>query len=336
MYGRTGILKEFGPEGLKVLEEVAEKPSLREHKTSGGPVEETFCLRIDADEFTPETFELYYPLFEKFGDAITVFFNVFSFEGAGDHILKCRDLGVDIQSHAFYHHTYNDYECNRYNIAKAKDFFSGLGIDTIGFAAPYGRWNAELMRALEDEGYKYSSDFAYDYAGYPSYPVLKEGSSAVLEIPIFPVAPELFFQNADCDTEIVKKYYIKVLDELVKNKLPAIIYAHTSVQYGEIPSLLEDIVDHAVNIKGLKPINMTSIHDSWTSDPGAETEGTPDIEPDRTIGTDLFGEKVNAPVLKRLKGFIKNIIDFEKVTPAEELCCGEVKKTMKLIARKFL
>jgi len=34
-----------------------------------------FCLRIDADELTPGSFGAYYPLYEKYHNALTIFFN---------------------------------------------------------------------------------------------------------------------------------------------------------------------------------------------------------------------------------------------------------------------
>jgi len=204
MLKSSRILKEFGPEGFKVRETVARIPSLDRHGLSYGWKPDIFCLRIDADEYTPDSFNPYYSVFERYMGAITIFFNINSFKDAKEHILRCRDMGIDIQSHAFYHHTYRDYASNRYNISKAKIFFQEIGINTTGFAAPLGRWNASFMKALEDEGYKYSSDFSYDYMGFPSFPFEQGKYSSVMQIPIFPVAPELFFQDKLLSLEALK------------------------------------------------------------------------------------------------------------------------------------
>ncbi len=170
-------------------------------------------------------------------------------------------MGLDIQSHAFYHYTYNDYASNRFNIRKAKEFFLDLGIETTGFVAPYGKWNEQLAEALEDEGYRYSSEFSYDYMGFPSYPVVKGKVSKVLEIPVFPVAPELFVnEDMTCNPEKILEFYKTAIDELIDHGIPVIVYAHTHPLMSMIPSLLENIMDYAINEKGLKPVNMTRIH----------------------------------------------------------------------------
>ena len=105
----SSVLKEFGPAGMKVAEEVAVRPSLREYGTGKEWDSRIFSLRIDADEYDRETFSLYYPLFEKYSDLFTIFINAGSFVSAEDAVVKCRDIGLDVQSHGFYHHTYNDY-----------------------------------------------------------------------------------------------------------------------------------------------------------------------------------------------------------------------------------
>ncbi|MFC1570702.1 polysaccharide deacetylase family protein [Candidatus Omnitrophota bacterium] len=331
------MLKEFGPKDFKVKEGVAQRPSLHEYGQGRSFDPNIFCLRIDADEYTPESFDSYLPLFEKYASAVTIFFNAYSFLKGSDRILRCRDLGVDIQSHAFYHYTYNDYQSNLYNIRKAKLFFQDLGIDTTGFASPLGRWNKGLTRALAEEGYKYSSEFSYDYMGFPSFVSSGEGDSRVLEIPVFPVAPELFFQEEGSSPSQVVEYYKRAIDFLVGEGLPVLIYAHTNPDMPMIPSMLEEIVSYAVGQKKLKPMSMTGIYDLWAR------EGTsgdlPQDEENRGIctpGDEFVGVPVSESAFERLKDMLKTVLDFERVTPAGELKCGKSKKILKLLARKVL
>ena len=283
-------LKEFGPAGMKVTEEVALHPSLHKYGVGKEWDSNIFSLRIDADEYDPETFSLYYPVFEKYRDLFTIFINANSFVKAEEAVVKCRDIRLDVQSHGFYHHTYNDYASNRYNLAKAKEFFEKMEIATIGFAAPHGRWNMPLTRALEDEGYKYSSDFSYDYMGYPSYPSLRGNVSGILEIPVFPVAPELFFQDKNNKLVDIERYYFNAIDEMVKLNIPVIMYAHTSVEYREVPRLLERITEYALGVKGLKGKNMTDIHDSWTNLSDSEKNFSNKDKSEVQQNLDFFGK----------------------------------------------
>lgn len=339
MFKRSSVLKEFGPEGFKVREKVAEKPSLWEHGPAAGWTPDIFCLRMDADEYTEDSFSAYYPLFEKHRQAITIFFNAYSFEDAKDEVLRCNGLGIDVQSHAFYHYTYNDYASNRFNIRKAREFFASLGIDTRGFAAPLGRWNVSLMKALEDEGYEYSSDFAYDYMGFPSYPMLGKRRSSVMQIPIFPVAPELFFHESNCDARAVCAYYMDAIDELARHGLPVIIYAHTAPSMPGVPSLLREVADYAVEKKGLRPVSMTQLFLMWGKGrkrPGGERARQEREAAPGMPGEDFLGKPVRGGIKEALKDFVKDMIDFERITPGHDLKCGTVKRAVKLFARRIL
>lgn len=321
-------LKEFGFEGLKVVERVAEKPSLEKYSPGKEWEKGIFCLRIDADEYEESSFNCYYPLFEEFKEAMTIFFNAYSFRDAACQVIKCKNLGLDIGSHGYYHYTYNDYANNRQNIVKAKDFFLKAGIEPKGFAAPFGKWNMPLSRALEDEGYGYSSEFAYDYMGFPNYPFFKGRHSRVIQIPIFPVAPELFYANSNVNGIAVKDFYFTAIDELIKCGLPVIIYAHTSLEYKDVPGLLKDIAEYAIVKKNLKPQNMTNIYERAKSN-SADRSGNSSLIPSDII----LGKDKKVPFFTKFKKFIKNVLDFERVTPQDELCCHRFTRACKILAR---
>ncbi|GEM_PF-1016958 len=334
--GKRAVVKEFGAGHLRVREKVAETPGMRSPAGTKSRMSGIFTLRIDADEYEEKSFSGYSGLFEKYKDAITIFFNVNSFKNAAGEIKKCKQIGLDIQSHGFYHHTYSDYKSNRYNIRKAKVFFENLGVRTKGFASPMGRWNLPLMRALEDEGYAYSSDFAYDYLSLPTRPSMDRRYCGILEIPVFPVAPELFFQKRQCEISDVLGYYKSAIDEMIDCGLPVIIYAHTSVDHGEIPKLLEKIVDYAVPDKGLSPKNMTEVHDHWQRGVDHENGPAGNIVSVKTPHPDFWGRPVNEPFYRKMKDRLKDIIDFERITPVDELRCNRIKKAMKILARNIL
>jgi hypothetical protein len=289
-----------------------------------------FCLRIDADEYGQASFSRYLDLFKTYKDAVTIFFNINSFKDNLGEIERCKAAGPDIQSHGFYHYTYNDYESNVYNIRKAKQVFDKLGIRTKGFAAPMGKWNWQLMRALESEGYEYSSDFAYDYLGLPTYPSRQGVVSSVLEIPIFPVAPELFFRESNYALENVIGYYKGAIDEMADCGLPAIIYAHTSIEHKDVPVLLKELVSYAVSIKKMQPVSMTGINDIWRNGIPASSGGKEVGIPDGIY----LGKDVEIPLNTKIKERVKSWIDFERITPPEDLRCAAAKKAVKLLARK--
>lgn len=335
---RERVIKEFGPDGLKVTEKVVKAPfgiSLSEKP-------DTFTLRIDADEYERGSFSAYYPLFKKYKDAISIYFNVNSFKGAGDEIKKCAELGIDIGSHGYYHHTYNDLASNRYNIRKAKDFFLDLGIETRGFVAPMGKWNESLMRALEEEGYLYSSDFSYDYMGAPSYPLIGDKWSKVLEIPVFPVSPELFYEKHSPDMGRVVQYYKDAIDAMHEAGIPVIIYAHTSPLYRDVPKLLELILDYAIKTKGLQPASMGRLYAEYEGSCRSMLCAPPRfacavLEHTRATPPtpEFFGVETRVPFVARCKDIVKDAVDFERITPEGELKCGAMGKFLKIAARRI-
>jgi GT2 family glycosyltransferase/ubiquinone/menaquinone biosynthesis C-methylase UbiE len=304
------VLKEFGTNFVWGVEKVAKNPSLCLEAASKNVLSSRFCLRIDADEYYKESFACFYPLFEKTNKALTIFFNVNSFQYVQEHILRCKELGLDIQSHAYFHHTYNEYFSNRYNIKRAKNFFERIGIKTKGFAAPMGKWNWALMQALEAEGYEYSSDFSYDYLSLPSFPSYKRRTSKILEIPIFPVAPELFFQNKLFSQNDILAYYKDAIDEMIRLNLPVIIYAHTSTYGQQVVDLLNQITEYALKDKNLAPINMTSICKLWKDNAGVGLGSSLDYE---FMDSGYLGREVNLPSILRLKKRAREMLEPERI-----------------------
>jgi hypothetical protein len=296
------------------VERVVKEPTSQRQKVYSCALKNAFCLRIDADEFSKESFSSYYDVFKEYNRAITIFFNVNSFKNAASHILKCKDLGTDIQSHGYYHFTYSGYFYNRHNINIAKNFFESLGLKTKGFAAPMGKWNWRLMRALEDEGYTYSSDFSYDYMGLPSFPSSGAKKSGILEIPIFPVAPELFFQAKVYSSQEVLRYYKGAIDEMIRCGLPVIIYAHTSVQYPQVPELLNKLCLYALKELGLSPMNMSKIADTWIK----ESADKPKIAL-KSPRLEYMGREVSLPFYKKYRRSLRELLELERLALAKEL-----------------
>ena len=333
MKKEEAVVKVFGSGSVRIKERVARYPKLQVSSGINNPLSNIFCLRIDADEYSQESFSRYYKLFEKHKDAITIFFSVDSFKKAAYEIKRCKEIDLDIQSHGFYHYTYADYESNRYNINKAKIFLENLGIHTRGFASPMGRWNRPLMKALEDEQYEYSSDFAYDYLGLPSYPYLNGRYCKVLEIPIFPVAPELFFKQKKYKPKDILSYYKNAIDEMLNCNIPIIIYAHTSIEHKKAPELLEEIAEYALLERKLEPKKMTEISNCWKENFNLENKPVLKL---KIPGADYSGQEINLSLCEKIKDLIKDGIDFERVTPADELRCIWAKRAIKMLARKIL
>ena len=327
---RRARLKVFGDAAPRVEEVVAVRSSVHAIEGRPNPIAGSFCLRIDADEYTQDSFRPYLKLFEKYHNAVSIFFCIDSFKDAPSEITRCKALGLEVASHGFYHYTYSDYKSNRFNIHKARVFLGELGIDTFGFVAPTGRWNPQLTAALADEGYKYSSDFSYDYLSVPGFACADGAKKRILQIPVFPVAPELFYRK-DYPTEEVFRYYTQAIDEMIRCNLQVVIYAHTSREYPQVPGLLARLLDHALSTRGLKPMQMRDMYHCWIAH-----MDEPAGAPVRVPRQEFLGHWENGLLFRHMKNSVKRALDIESLTPREELCCSNAKKRFKILARKIL
>jgi len=353
-FNSDNCLKEFTWRNKKVNERVARYPKILCQAQALPLSDDTlkplypgkklniFSLRIDADEIEPDEFKQYLALLTPFASWVTIFCPAYAFVDK-EHLLKeAKDKGFDIQSHGFYHHVYRNYENNYRNLLKAKDFFGDIGINTTGFAAPMGWYNANLMYALENLGYRYSSDFSFDYLNFPHYPKLGKRFSRVLQIPIFPICPELLLMNHFTGEEIME-YYENAITGIKNTNIPIILYCHTDIRYKETKSCLKQILEKIKEDDKLYKCNMSdfaswcfSVEDKNTVDRrgiinAACISGVLKLPP-----PELLGVPVNLNPVAKMKQRVKDLIDFERITPAAELKGNSLVKGIKLFSRKLI
>ncbi|MFA5008034.1 MAG: polysaccharide deacetylase family protein [Candidatus Omnitrophota bacterium] len=300
-----------------------------------------FSLRIDVDALEENDFREYIKILEPYKKWVTLFCCVSAF-AKKDYLLKEIALaGFDIQSHGFLHHAYNDYANNYNNISKAKDYFSKAGINTFGFAAPMGKYNESLMLALENLGYTYSSDFSFDYLNFPHYPKLKKRFSKILQVPIFPICPELLFLN-DFKLEEVTAYYDSIVENLVDSRIPVITYNHTDARYPQIKDFLKQFLAKIAGNDKLYKCNVSDFSLWCLRGEDKSFSGSTGILNERVAAgflkipdSSLFGKPKKLCPAKRIKKAIENAIDFETITPPEEIKGSKIRKGVKLFIRKI-
>ena len=180
-----------------------------------------------------------------------------------------------------------------------------------------------------------SSEFSFDYINFPHYPMLKGKISKVMQLPIFPICPEILFSNG-LKVEEVFEYYIEVIKRLKEKNIPIILYAHTEAKYPEVKKLISLLLKRAYEDDGLVKMNMTE-YASWCFSLLSEERGNPRENNAKIIYDDfLFGEIQREGIIKRIKHFIKESVDFEKITPVNELKDIWWKKMIKVFLRKII
>lgn len=181
-----------------------------------------FCLRIDTDIGTEEQLRDLSQVVNRndisatwFVDAKNHAKSIKSFMGVHE-----QELGV----HCFDHETFPDYDRNVQNIQKAQALLHNSEFRLRGFAAPFGKWNEELGRAIIDCGFEYSSEFSYDYDNLPSVPHLQSGGGA-LQVPIHPICIGSLKQHGYNNEQMIR-YFASVVERKIAVHEPIIFYHH--------------------------------------------------------------------------------------------------------------
>jgi hypothetical protein len=182
-----------------------------------------FAYRIDTDYGTPAHMLRLRSLADAYGVPMTLFLHVGAHE---DHLDLFRDFGNhELAAHGYRHRTFSSYEANWGNMAEARQVMTAAGYAPTGFAAPTGRWNRGLDRALREHGFEYSSEFTLDYDGLPFFPSMPDGFSPVLQVPIHPVSVGNL-TRAHAPEKAIDAYFQAVIDRQLAHRAPVILYHH--------------------------------------------------------------------------------------------------------------
>jgi peptidoglycan/xylan/chitin deacetylase (PgdA/CDA1 family) len=124
----------------------------------GGPQKEVI---LTFDDGTADHFDVVYPILRRHGYK-AVFFVVakyIDFPGSltRKQIEEMSEGGMEIGSHSYSHPFLDElpYQQVREELAKSKEDLEAIsGSDVVSFAPPGGWWNASVLRAAKDVGYR--------------------------------------------------------------------------------------------------------------------------------------------------------------------------------------
>lgn len=149
--------------------------------------------------------------------------------------------GHELALHCYEHSTYPDAVSNARNIAEGLRILRDAEIQPDGFAAPFGIWHEQIGTAIRESGFAYSSEFSYDYDNLPSFPLLGNAATGVLQVPIHPISigslrRQGFNQNQ------MKSYFASTMGRNSQHHRPVFFYHHP--RDGNEP-VLHSIIDEA-------------------------------------------------------------------------------------------
>ena len=150
--------------------------------------------------------------------------------------------GHDIQLHCQRHTVYPGYQRNLENFRQGKAAMSAAGLTPVGVVAPFGEWNPNLNRALEELGFEYSSEFCLDYDDLPFRPVVDERLSNVLQVPVHPICLGRLVA-ARANAAQMAAYFRSVIDLQFARREPCFLYDHPE-RIAQFSDVLVDVLQY--------------------------------------------------------------------------------------------
>ena len=216
-----------------------------------------FSWRIDTDYANQEEITKHYYLANEFAIPASWFVDVKNQQKFLDIFKEMVQQEIGIHCHE--HETYADYTGNLQNIRKAVHVFEKNGLNAKGFAAPFGRWNDSLSKAIDELNFVYSSEFSYDYDNVPSFPYVNNKFTKALQMPVHPMSiGNLRGQGFD-DKEMIE-YFQSVLEKKISNREPLFLYYHPKNNHERVVRYIFNFV----NQQNIKKVRMIDFAQWWT------------------------------------------------------------------------
>ena len=241
--------------GLKILHHLQGVPYAHQWYYPAGQ-HSVFSLRIDTDYADRSEIEALHDLGRRFDVPLTWFVHV----GAQKDFLGLfRQMsGDEVGIYCFQHRVYRDADSLAEDVKSALHEFEAAGLEGRSFSSPFGHWEEPLARRLDQFGFVYSSEFAYDYDGLPSFPRLNGGFSSTLQVPIHPVSVGSLRRIGFREDEIIA-YFRLLIEKKVRAREPILLYHHPK---NDCMTALEEVF-RLVRESGIRPARMHEYATWW-------------------------------------------------------------------------
>ena len=226
------------------------------------PYRSAFNFRADLDEPCPDDYARFARARRPIDDCSTHFVSTHAYGESPDVLADLK--GLDTQSHGHYHVVYRHEAANRRNLERADMLLRENGFRPAGFAAPEGRWNAGLDRAMETLGYEYASDFHLGHDDLPFFPRRDGRFSRVLQVPIHPICEGLFLDaGADDPAARIARHLIATARAKVESGEPAFLYGHPERRLGRFPEVVSTLAAAVGEMDRVWRVTLTEFARWW-------------------------------------------------------------------------
>ncbi|MHC4402757.1 MAG: hypothetical protein ACYTG0_24095 [Planctomycetota bacterium] len=333
------------------------------------PYRSAFNFRIDYDRYGPADFDATLAAIRGHEQATSHFVSGAAYEPAADALARLR--GLDVGSHGYWHHTYRSAGENLQNVARGIETLQNARIEPSGFAAPHGRFNRGLLRALENLGVGHSSEFGLACDELPFF-----AAPEVLQIPVHPVSLGLFLEAAaraardrceppeaaaDAAVETAARYFDQLVRSRHRSGQTVFLYGHPTGRLGRYPQFVQRLLATVSRFSAIWKTTLTEFAHWWRLRAEVRLEATcrgrqlvvtaGRLPPTHRIGIEycrgmhvallpldgrrlefspqsvMYEKRDGGPSVRPvridraegLRGRLRRLIDWERVTPIDEI-----------------
>lgn len=228
------------------------------------PYRTAFCLRLDHDEYVPDDFDRCMAALAGHESATTHFVCAAPHAKRPEALTRLR--GLDVGGHGYWHHSYRELAALRANIERGLAVLADHGLQPRGYAAPHGRYSAELGQALSELGLEYSSEFGFLYDDLP----LRPDGSTLWQIPVHPVCLGIVLeaaQRAGCDSASaalwLSEHFARVAAAKHASGEPLFFYGHPDGRLGRYPEVITRLFAAVSVLPGVWWTNFSTFAAWW-------------------------------------------------------------------------
>ena len=216
-----------------------------------------FSFRVDTDFGTFSQLKNLYDLFSENKISATWFLETNSIGSDIKNLYK-GFTNQEIGLHCRRHRVFDNYNDNYENIKLGIEDLKTINSEPIGFAAPFGEWNEDLNKSLEELDFNYSSEFSYAYDCFPFYPVTNNSFGKILQIPIHPLSFGRLKWGGHTD-EGMLNYFLNIIEQKLALQEPIILYTHP----GEERLNILDEIFKKINSLNIPILTFEKFYEWW-------------------------------------------------------------------------
>ena len=229
-------------------------------RLSSLPVEgRSFCVRIDADGYSPASTDSVLRLAREISARFTWYVSVQDWRKAPNGIRRLLEAGQEVQLHCYRHMTYRSRRVNYANLRKGKAILNRMGVNVTSAVSPLGYHFQGFSEALRRLRIRHSSEFGYSVDDLPSFP--DGDTTAPLQVPVHCGSIGCMGRSGFSRQEVME-HLREYIPRRIRQEGVALVYDHPLGRMERFESELAATF-RQFRDEGIRYLNMSDYASAW-------------------------------------------------------------------------